>query len=176
MTATQPSCANLLLCYVVYHIPVFCKVAILIDTASVLSILIWCMPLGFKINFLHKDFAAISLVVYPVSLLVFTGAIRCTSASTAIHCFVAIYRTRNRALWVETKPHLHDIFHLFVLLIQAGAGNTPPEEFDKCVHVGIVSFQHFWPIEWGLSSLQPNSDALLQVPYLAITAQSRATS
>ncbi len=34
-------------------------------------------------------------------------------------------------------PHLWNILHFFVLLIQAGAGDTMAEEFDECVIVGV---------------------------------------
>ena len=88
----------------------------------------------------------IGFVPWPVGFLTFTGAVSCTSASTTIHCVAALDNsTLKTALWVVAHAQLGNMFHLFVLFIQAGAGNAMAVEFDKCVQVGLIRFMYFWP-------------------------------
>ena len=85
--------------------------------------------LGFKYRDHCSEFVAIRLVPRPIGFLTFTGAIRCTSASTAILCFAAFHSVVwGTALWVDTMAKFCNFLHLLVLLIQAGARNAMPEE------------------------------------------------
>ena len=102
-------------------------------------------------------------VTRPVGYLTLTGAVGCTSASTAILCIAAFHiSTWNTAVCVVANAHLCDMLHLFVLSIQAGAGDAMPEEFDKRVIVTVTRLVYFGRIEERLSLLQLNCDVLLE--------------
>ena len=90
----------------------------------------------------------------PIGYLTFTGAIRCTSASAAVLCFAAFHFSKwnaalsvfskwNAALSVVTNAHLGNVLHFIVHLIQAGAGDAMPEEFDKRVHISEICIFYF---------------------------------
>ena len=86
----------------------------------------------------------ICLMLCPIGYLTFTGAIRCTSASAAVLCFAAFHFSKwNAALSVVTNAHLGNVLHFIVHLIQAGAGDAMPEEFDKRVHISEICIFYF---------------------------------
>ena len=118
--------------------------------------------LGFKYGHYCNVHIAIILVPGPIRFLTFTRAIDCTSASTAILCFAA-FHIWNIALLVAANTHLCDIFHLFVFLVQAGAGNAVPVEFNQSVHVERHLF-YFRPTNKCLGLVKHDCDVLFHVP------------
>ena len=108
---------------------------------------------------------ATSLVVCPIKYLTCSRTIRYISATTAIHCFAAFrHSIRKSAHLVVANPYLCYTLHFFIFLIQARAGNAVPEEFDECVHVGMVYFIQFRRTNKCLGLVQANCDVLLQGP------------
>ena len=105
------------------------------------------LPLRLKLSNQCCVIVTIWLVHSPICYLTFTGTIRCISASTAILRFPAFNKsTWNTALFIVACAHLWNMFHLFVFIIQAGAGDALPEEFHQCVIVGEIRLLYFDPI------------------------------
>ena len=121
--------------------------------------MLWCMIIMFALAGLKFcdsgcNFFTVSSVLFPVSFLAFTRTISNTSASITAHCLAA-FHISIITLRVAAKAHLCDILHFFIFLIQAGAGDAIPEEFDKCVHVER-NFACFYKIVTSLSLFQLN--------------------
>ena len=92
-----------------------------------------------------------------MSSLAFRGTICYKSAPITVHSFAA-FHSKEIALQIEAPTHLCHALHFFVFLIQAGAGNTLPEEFYERVKIRwvlllvewaacyVICFADFWKI------------------------------